>query len=223
MRIRTLADLISDVRLRADNQALPDSVLVEFINQSISDLYDMLTSAFGDEYFEVESIVNTTPTVPTIPVPSDFYKLNGLFWQNGSYFYRIIKVQPMEAEQYLIGIGWNTFYDVRYRLQAANIHFYPTPLGTHPVKIKYVPCAVRLVASTDTFDGYNGWEEWVVLDSAAKCLEREGNDGDLALIVGRKEKQEQRIRDLADRDRNEPARVQDTNVGTPWAWRKRAY
>lgn len=223
-RTRTLTNLIADVRLRADNQALTDAEITEFINQSIADLRDQLASKFGDEYFETETPLTTTASVATVPLPADFLYETGLFWLNGSDKFRIVKATNVDAEEFITGAGWTSFYDVRYRLQAANIKFYPTPLGVHTVTLKYIPTSVRLTMGSDTFDGYNGWEEWVILDAASKCLEREGNDEDAALLAPRKQRMEQRIADMADRDHASPAAIQDTRgaqsswPGRGWGW-----
>lgn len=223
-RTRQLVDLIADVRLRADNQALTDANITEFINQSLADLRDQLASKFGDEYFETETTLTTTSGVATISLPSDFLYETGLFWINGSDKYRITKAMNVDAEEYVTGAGWNSFFDVRYRIQAANLKFYPTPLGVSSVVLKYIPTTVRLVNPTDTFDGYNGWEEWAILDAASKCLEAEGNDEDVAIIAQRKQRMEQRIADMADRDHANPACIQDvrsSNNRWPymgWGW-----
>ena len=223
-RTRTLTNLIADVRLRADNQALTDSDITEFINQSIADLRDQLAIKFGDEYFETETTLTTTSGVATVALPSDFYIETGIFWINGSDKLRIMKATNVDAEEYITGAGWTSFFDVRYRIQAANVKFYPTPLGVHSVTFKYIPSAVRLTMGSDTFDGYNGFEEWVVLDAAMKCLEREGNDEDLSLLAQRKARQEERIEHMAARDFNEPAKIQDTRSGNAarpgggWGW-----
>jgi len=215
-RVRRLDDLLSDVRLRADNSALDDATITEFINQSITDLYDMLVLAFGDTYFEVETTRTTSPSLATVALPDDFYKLTGLFWTNGTRKFPIRQVPQLEAEAFVPGAGWSDYSEVKYRLQIGNLKFYPTPLGIHAVTIKYVPSAVRLVNDSDTFDGYNGWEEWPVIDAAMKCLEREGNDGDAALLQPRKDRMEMRIAAMSDRNEAEPMRIQDIHQAFVW-------
>ena len=212
-RTRTLTNLIADVRLRADNQALTDAQITEFINQSIADLKDQLANAFGSEYFETETTLTTTSGAATVALPADFLYLTGLFWINGSDKYRIIKATNVDAEEYITGAGWTSFYDVRYRVQAANLRFYPTPLGVHSVTLKYIPTSVRLAMGSDTFDGYNGWEEWAILDAGIKCLMAEGNDEDAAMLREAKARIEKRIEVMAARDHQEPAKIQDTRGG----------
>jgi hypothetical protein len=217
-RTRRLDDLRADVRLRADNTALTNAVVDEFINQSISDLYDMLTLAFGADYFETETPLVTVANVATVALPVGFFKLTALFWVNGSYKQPIHMAPQMEAEDFITGSGWSPLVEIHYRLQIGNLKFFPTPLGVYSLTLKYIPSSVRLAADSDTFDGYNGWEEWVILDAAQKCLEREGNDGDAALLMPRKQRMEARIDAMADRNQSEPARIQDVYATPPWPW-----
>jgi hypothetical protein len=217
-RTRTLTDLIADVRFRADNQAATDAEITELINQSIADLYDMLAAAFGDEYFEVDAISTTQANVETLALPSNFYKLTGVWRQiSSNQWVRLLKYGVTESEQIVPTTGWDYVGDVYYRLRAADIRFVPTPQASFTINVKYCPAAVRLVNPTDTFDGYNGFEEWPIVDSSMKLLEREGNDSNAALLAGRKDRMEKRIAEMADRDQAEPSRILDVTArSTSW-------
>ncbi len=218
-RTRTTTELISDVRFRADNQAATDAEILELINQSIADLYDMLCAAFGDEYFEVDAISTTQANVETLALPSNFYKVTGVWRQiSSNQWIRLLKYGATESEQIVPTIGWDYVGDVYYRLRASDIRFVPTPQAQFTVNVKYVPCAVRLVNPTDVFDGYNGFEEWPIVDAAMKLLEREGNDADAALLAGRKDRMEKRVAEMADRDQAEPSRILDVTSARATSW-----
>jgi hypothetical protein len=212
-RTRQLTDLIADVRYRADNKASTDAEITEVLNQSIADLYDQLCKAFGDEYFETESTLTTTANVDTIALPATFYKLTGVYWLiSGGQYARISKYDPTNGQQYMPSSGWTFDGDIRYRLRAGTIRFTPMPLASQTVKLTFIPCAARLVNPTDPFDGYNGFEEYPIVDAAIKLLEREGNTDDAQLLIMRKQAIVARILDMADRDQNEPSKIQDTRA-----------
>ncbi len=222
-RTRTLTNLIADVRFRADNQAATDAEITELINQSIAELYDMLTNAFGDEYFEKEATLATVANVDTIALTSvtDFYKVTGVWWLiSGGQFARISKYMPANGQVIIPSSGWNYDANIYYRLRVNDLRFVPIPLAAHTVKLKYIPWSVRLVNPTDPFDGYNGWEEYPVVDAAIKLLEHEGNTDDAQLLIARKQAMVQRVADMADRDQAEPARIQDTRSARAY-WRGR--
>jgi hypothetical protein len=224
-RTRTITNLVADVRFRADNQAATDAEITELINQSITGLYDLLTNAFGDEYFEIETSLSTVAGNDSISLAgvTDFYKITGVWWLiSGGQYARISQYQPANSQTIIPSSGWNYDANIYYRLRANALRFVPTPLGVHTVKLKYVPWAVRLNAppAADTFDGYNGWEEYPVVDAAIKLLEREGNTDDAQLLMARKQELLRRIQEMADRDLSEPSRIQDTRSARAY-WRGR--
>jgi hypothetical protein len=222
-RTRTLTNLIADVRFRADNQAATDPEITELINQSITALYDLLTNAFGDEYFELETSLSTVANNDSISLSgvTDFYKITGVWWLiSGGQYARISQYQPANSQTIIPSSGWNYDANIYYRLRVNSLRFVPTPLAIHTVKLKYIPWAVRLVNGSDTFDGYNGWEEYPVVDAAIKLLEREGNTDDAQLLMARKQELLRRIQEMADRDLSEPSRIQDTRSARAY-WRGR--
>lgn len=63
-----------------------------------------------------------------------------------------------------------------YRRRAANLEFRPAPLAVHSVTHEYLPAQTDLAADADTLDGFNGWEEWIVLWAARKAIAKEESD-----------------------------------------------
>lgn len=222
-RTRALSDMIADVRFRADNRYSADSDITELLNQSIAHLYDLLTNAFGDEYFETETTLTTTPGSDTISLSgvTDFYKVTGVWWLiSGGQYARISKYQPANSQTIIPSSGWNYDANIYYRLRVNALRFVPIPLGPHTVKLKYIPFSQRLVNPTDLFDGYNGFEEFPIVDASIKLLEREGNTDDAQLLMARKNEMLDHIAKMADRDLAEPSRIQDTRTARAY-WRGR--
>lgn len=56
------------------------------------------------------------------------------------------------------------------------IELLPKPLGTHAIRIWYVPTATELTSDTSTYDGLSGYDQWVVLDSAVSLGSDEEDD-----------------------------------------------
>lgn len=192
-----------------------DATIAEFLNQSISDLYDLLVGAFGDEYFEVQAVLTTTAGVSTVALPSQFYKMTGLFWrESADRRVPVRKYTPVEAQAYETLFGWASQGPVFYRIQAANVRFVPVPTGVHTLDLHFIGAPTRLAQDVDTFDGYGGWEEWVVVDAAMKCIEKE--EGDISALALRKQQLTARIKSAANRDHAEPARVQRKRHGRLW-------
>lgn len=142
------------------------------------------------------------------PRPLNVYKMVGVDVEfNGVY--RPIRVGSVYDRDHKGGDtqGWTgpssvryflttTLQDIQYRV----IHFSPTPRATHNVRLLYVPTPVPLVGDGFTFGDhsflhYAHWDEYIVLDAAAKVLEKEESDS--SFLLRRLEAMRQRIRDQA--------------------------
>ena len=117
--------------------------------------------------------------------------------------------------------GWGIAQPIYYQLQGSNISFIPIPSGVFSVAVNYAPTAPTLVAGTDTLDSINGWEEFIVLDAAIKCVIKAGQNDTVALLTGRLETQRARIRSLAprrDQQFAERVHVIENAGGDGWDW-----
>lgn len=211
----TLTQLINSVRLKADmvgNDFCSDTEITEYINKSIAELYDLLlTTTYGDDYFLTSDTITLTGATEynLATETADFYKLKGVDIQDGGVW-RSLKPFMFQERNRQRTVSAPTLADrYRYRLVGTKLRFEtndPPPSGT--IKIWYVPVYTPLVSGSDTFDGVNGWEEYVILDAAAKCLLKEESDASALLQL--KAAQAKRIIDTApNRDAGEPQRVID--------------
>ena len=108
--------------------------------------------------------------------------------------------------------------NMRYRLSGTvdettgvynhRISFSPKPSGATNIKLLFIPHAPVLDNDADVWDGFNGWEEYAVVDSAIKCLEKE--ESSTVALERRKERLIGRIEGLASaHDDGFPERVTD--------------
>lgn len=211
-RTRTLLELRDDVRDRADvvnAPKWPDSRVTEYINQSYAALHSELVEIHGDEFFEKDATLTTTPNVSTVALPADFYKISdsGLWWLiTASDRLQIDKYNPIDAHVPAYEAGWLASGPVYYRLRAFEIRLVPQPTAAYQLQLFYIPCAQRLTQDVSTFEGYDGWEEWVVLDAATKIATSEQNDA--SMLMNERALVFERIRRAANRDRAKPQKVQ---------------
>lgn len=114
--------------------------------------------------------------------------------------------------------GWGLNQPIWYQVQGPNISFIPTPQGPYTIILNYTPTAPVLAASDDSIDSVNGWEEFIVLDAAIKCLIKAGENETIPVLTQRLESQRQRIRSMAPRrDQQTAERVHVIeNAGIDW-------
>lgn len=217
----TLANLRTRARDRANmenSQFVSDSIFNTYINYAISDLRDKITSKVGEDYFATSSSTTLTSGQETWALPADFYKLLWLeVLVDGTNYQRLnrFEVNEQPSAPYSLAYPWAS---LKYRLRANNIWFLPTnSTGGNTVRLWYVPTPTALSADADTLEGYNGWDEYVVLSAARKALvkeEQDVSDIDRELLV-----LDQRIECMApNRDQAQPMRVYDNQRQSQYPW-----
>ena len=213
-RTVTLTQLIGWVRSKGDWPSgaasfVSDAEITDEINAGIAYLHRLLVSVHGYEYFRTSSTPSTSINVETVNLPADFYKLLGLWWNNGSgRLQPIHRYMPAEGEDQITGEGWQSvFGHVSYSLVGSTIRFVPTPQAVHLLKLEYAAAPARLVNPGDTWEGYAGFEEFPVWHAVATFKDKEDLDPGTALA--RMKFVEDSIRASATRDQNEPKRQQD--------------
>lgn len=237
-RTRSLAQLRTEVLQRADMEnttfvdTSEDGEVTRYINLAISDLYDYLIQHQGQEFYLTSFDIATVAGTQEYSLQEtgggevdDFYLLWGVEcvddeddpiimqpymplqrhtvdWIHGGHFHR--SGWAGDAMYRIFGtISESGSYD-------AKIRFSKDPGAVHTIRIWYIPHAPVLDENTDSWDGFNGWEEYVVLQAAISCLTKEESDTDALEFQLAKIKE--RIKAIApNRDVGFPEVVQDTH------------
>jgi len=194
-RVRDRADLV------ADNFVL-DATLTQWINDSAQDLYDLLLQS-GQDWFVTSSNVTVTSPAVSFPVPTGAMRLHGLDRDIGGGKYESIK-RGIFRERF-------SYTERRYVATKATVFIFPGTSAPGSYVQWYTPAFSPLVADIDTFDGIDGWEEYVVVDAALKC--RVKGEEDTSDLLGAKMALRARIQTMAaTRDASEPSRVVDVHA-----------
>ena len=189
-RSRTLALLRADVRERADmvgSTFITDATLNEYINQSAARCQNKFTASRGHSY-QSSSTTWTTTSSLTYALPSDFFESQLVMISSGGSNQ---EMRPFEMHEY-----------PRWSERA--------PTAGYTVTMIYTPVLARMTSDSDTFDGVNGWEEWIVLDAAIKALNKE--ESDVSVLMAQRGDVEAEITSMAgDRDGAWPSRIVDVD------------
>jgi len=227
-RTFTLPSIRTQVRQRADMQStaaqlfITDSEINTYINQSYTELYDLLISSGGQEYYLNQAVIPTGGNIDTYDLPNDFYRLLGVDANiNGNQAVTLRPFNFNERNLYrsVYAGGWGVGYNLRYRIHGGlRIQFIPAPLNNINITLWYIP-ACPVLGETDTADGVDGFEELLVIDAAIKCLQKE--ESDVSVLMARKAEMVARIAAMSPyRDAAAAERVRDVNVEllTAWPW-----
>lgn len=220
----TLSQLLLRVRQRANiegyEEFIVDAEIIDDINQSISEWYDEVRlTTFGGQYFRAAYPFTTVPGQSLYSVAPNTASIISVDCQITGNM--TIAALPYQEEmrniyKYFPLNGWMLGQTIFYQLQPYQgqdgINFIGTPNQAYSVVINYVPTAPVLSDPSDVLNSINGWEEFIVLDAAIKCLIKDGQEDIIPLITGRLEKQRERIQKAAgQRDMNASEGVHETS------------
>ena len=177
----TLLQLRDSCKDRADmtgSNRIGDSQWNEYINKSKDKLYDLLISAYESEYYTKSIQLDVSANTDTYALPTDFYKTVLVEYLVDTYHtYPLKKFSFAEKNRSVYPSGFNRYGNyLRYREVADNIVFHPVPVSNCTVKIWYIPTATNLSADGDLLKGFNGWEEFIIIDVAIKAGRNEETD-----------------------------------------------
>ena len=203
----TLAKLLLRVRRRANLEghldAFPDAEVTDEINVSIADWWDLvrLTTWMGQYQRKAWPITtsNGKSLYDLAPNHGAIISVDANI-QGNSYS---ISAMPYGEEQrnmfrLVPYVGWNFgIQSVWYQQQGNAINFLPSPTGNYQVVVNYTPTAPVLSQASDFLDTVNGWEEWIVLDTAIKLLIKAGMVEAIGPLEARRQEQATRIHHAA--------------------------
>lgn len=208
----TLALLRSQVRERANmenSQFVSDAELDRYINLSISEMYDMLCEK-DEDYNVSEYAISLVPNQDAYDLPVDFYRLRGVDLNiDGNNSITLKRFEFADRNRFNSYPSLAVNFDIRYRLRSNKITLSPKAnVSAQNLTVWYTPLPQVLVDDSDVLDGYNGWEEIVVVKTAIKCLVKE--ESDTSQLQLEYEQLKQRLDSAMDkRDSAEPSKISD--------------
>jgi hypothetical protein len=234
--IRYLSQLRSD---KLNSQFLTTDEWNSNINQSIFELYDILVTKFGDDYFMAPSIIFTTTGAKNYPLPDGsisflntatntvtiapaLYKLIGVdcgvavgnnAWVTLPRFNWIDRNKFVYPQLQANALG---VFNLSYRQMGNQLWFIPNPSAGQYIQIWYVPMLSQLLQDTDMLSfSISGWSELIIVDAAIKALIKEESFDQAASLQGVKNMLLERIETTAaNRDVGQPNTVSDTRANT---------
>lgn len=215
-RSRSGENLVDDAYKRSDMQSatdrFPRAEVLRYVNQGGAELWDYIVEARGRAYCRSATPWTITTTADTSfytsGYPSDFYKLVSVRLDEEGQRAPLAPLTPHEepllrdAEESI-----PTHYDLR----PTGILLLPEHSAGLSVVVDYVKNWADLSDSSgSTFDGIDGWEEYIVL-FAARCMAVKDEEWSLAQALDRDmDRMRERLKRLAPvKDTFRAERVQD--------------
>jgi hypothetical protein len=187
--IRYLSQLRAD---KLNSQYLTIDEWNSNINQSMYELYDILVTKFGDDYFLAPPIQINLTGLQSYPLPDGslyggapaLYKLNGVdanisgavTGPNAGWI-PLSRFNWSDRDKYTTWPGQagalNNIYQISYRQMGNNLFIIPTNQNML-IQIWYVPVMTQLLLDTDMLSfSISGWVEYIINDVAMKAMVKE--------------------------------------------------
>jgi hypothetical protein len=180
-RTRSGEDLIDDAYLRADlvgaTDRHPRTTVLRHVNQGGAKLYGLLIEARGKAFYAKKPGATITTAANTsryslASVAPDFLMLTAVRAAGpGGYTLDPFTTQDEPA---LREPGVTSFKPTHYELQPGYLELLPLHSANQSIIVDYVPVFPDLTDSaTSTYDGINGWEEYLSAYAASRMLDRD--------------------------------------------------
>lgn len=207
----TRGNLRAAIRLRADMPSTDnptDAFINDEINRSGAELYDLLIAA-DEAYNWSEQTFSTVGGTSSYPLDATFYKLKGVDADMGGPAPLTLKPYNFEERNiYRFRGVWDPYEKPRHMIRANSIQFVPPPDQTRQITVYYYPVFARMTNDADTFDGINGWEEYIIADVCVKLATAQ--ESDASVFMAQKMAVKQRIEQMKlDRSYGMPETVVD--------------
>jgi len=189
------------------------------------------TSVAGDfENVSIQSSGGGGGGSTSVIIESDFYKCKGV-WIGGTSAASPGGWNPLRRFQWeeqnalrqadlYGGLAALPLYRVYTLSGREKIAIAPMISGTY--RIWYYPAPKRMLSDVERIDGRAGWDEWVVKDSAMKCLIKEESIEQAASMKVMRDEIFKRFEiHAAERDATQPERIRNVRLlsrrATPWS------
>jgi hypothetical protein len=207
---------------RVGSQFVTTSEWNSYLNQSLTELYDLMETVYED-YFLATAITFVTdgsseyalPTGTNYSSALPFYKLVGVdlgLSSSNNARVTVNKFDFIDRNKYVYPSITSTYmgvFNMRYRVMGDYLKFIPTPSAGQYVTMWYVPRMTKLLRDTDVSNGVNGWLEFAIIDAAIKALQKE--ESDVTVLAQQKQAMIDRINTAAmNRDIGQPDTISAT-------------
>lgn len=208
----TLKTQVKEAANMENSQFVSDAELGRFIDMSYAELYDLLVGVY-ENYYTKDPVTVSLTSGNSISLPSDFYKLVGIDAQFGSSWYPIKPFEMADRGRWVNAnkLAYTGIINIAYKIIGGKIVFYPENGCQGKYRYWYIPTRTVLSADGTTIDGVNGWQQYIVVDAAIKCLQKE--ESEVSHLTAEKAALKDRIKSMAPkRDAGAPRKIADTTT-----------
>lgn len=230
VEIQTITDSAVDLADMRNSQFIdqtgqPGTELIRYTNMAYRDLYQQIILS-KEFYYTTTTTIQINIGTAAYPLPSDFYKLDGvdLYLDDSGRFLTMTPFMFKERNKFRSGLALSVapYGQVfKYMIVGNNIQFIPLPSQQSNVQLWYTPEPIVINALTQILSLPIGGDEYMSLYIACAMLSKEEQDNS-QLNAKRIEVLEQLKNSLKDRDQGSASYIIDEasiNAGALYPFR----
>jgi hypothetical protein len=202
---KTLSTLRTEVRRKADIETdgnhITDAEVDAYVQDSIRTLHSLLVDGTDGQLFAKNAPVLNQIGTRSFQLPADFSQLVSVDIRVSNWYVRSIEADPQEYAQLTDLEDYGNWTPRRHLLRwnleegRGELFIFPTPTSASAVAVQYIPEAPTLSLDSDTLNWPDFWNQWVVLDAAIQCANKEESFNATNALMLERDKTEKRIRD----------------------------
>jgi len=167
----SLAQLESMTRRKSDTenkiQRHPVADVYDYINRGIKAFHTELVRVRGQGYSEADTFFVTAQGQETYPLPATFLQVLKVWTNLQSRECILRSYEEPETHGMRDNVPFDAFQSLpMYRLRGDNISIRPTPSNVLQINVRYVSTLVQLTSPSNTIDGFDGFDEFIVCFAA---------------------------------------------------------
>lgn len=153
----TLQSEISTIRAflnqrDSSNSMWTDQELLSYLNEAIR-MYFLEVVQNNEGYFTTTTMLSITANVETVPLPSDFFSVKGLYFQQNSTDYILLQYQNNVTENYSVtGVMGSTAYQPYYYFRGNELVLRPIPAFSQAngLNLEYIQFPATVIDGGDS-------------------------------------------------------------------------
>ena len=218
MARRDISDIVTACRVRADQEGSTrnsDATILSFIKQSIAYLSSLV--AGGDQDHFLNDVTITASGTEHLTLNPDVHQVRGVDWRPdiSSDWVTIQSfnfIQRNSRQNSISDYWFSGQAEAKYTFRpwGDHIKIIPQAESTDQFRIWYVPSFSLTL--TSSFNFFNDWDEFVIVDVAIKMKEKD--EEDVSILQVERVRLENKIKEDAQRRNTEAYHAIDTD---PWS------
>lgn len=197
--------------------------LIPWLDESHRELYELLVTSYGDEYF----LTTATLAVAADAEKTSVVPVTVVVGESTTYYYiwKLVRVDvefddirvPMSQFSFSDAVlddtshAWDAGVDIRYRFSDQHLYWNPRPSTAQSVKLYFVEVCDNITLSTDVIEPVcEPWAEYLVACLCLKIAQKEKDSDAIQAFMAEKADLRQRVISSAPaRDIGQPQTIVD--------------